>query len=79
MARVVSGLPRNEHSSAVDNGILWVRRSPPRLTLETQNDLRSAFLANYPGEVLDSNSTPGQLKPDIGLWSMEKQVDDPAP
>ena len=33
---------------------------PPKLTLETQNELRSAFQANYPGELLDTNSTPGQ-------------------
>ena len=33
---------------------------PPRLTLETQNELRSASRANYQGELLDSNSTPGK-------------------
>ena len=38
----------------------WSEILPPRLTLETQNELRSAFRANYPGELLDTNSTPGQ-------------------
>ena len=57
---------------------------PPRLTLETQNELRSAFRAYYPGELLDSNSTPGQrywalvyhsLKPNNRLaWTPWNQI-----
>ena len=57
---------------------------PPRLALNTQNELRSAFRANYPGELLDSNSTPGQryralvyhsLKPENRLaWTQWTQI-----
>eukprot|EP00959_Pyramimonas_sp_CCMP1952_P403281 8450091-Pyramimonas_sp.AAC.1 len=33
---------------------------PPRLGREIQNELRGAFRSNYPGEILDPDSMPGQ-------------------
>ena len=64
--------------------IPWPCAPPPRLTLETQNELRSAFRANFSGELLDSNSTPSQrywapvhhsLKPQTRLaWTPWTQI-----
>ena len=75
LARVLGAWQRNELKSAVDNGLARTRRSPTRLTLETQNEQRSAFRANYLEELLDSNSTLHSLKPENRLaWTPWTQI-----
>ena len=44
-------------SSASNSG--WVEQFPPKLSGEQVIQLRSAFGASYPGEVLDHENTPG--------------------
>ena len=47
MARVVGDLPRNEHSSAVDNGLIRVRRSPA----ETHTGDTERAAIGFPGQL----------------------------
>ena len=47
----------------------WVDAPPPRLTYEQQRTMREAFESNYPGEILDEDSLPGQR-----LWASIYQM-----
>ena len=49
-----------EHSSAMFAGLVWVRRSSAETHAEDTEGASISTQANYPGELLDSNSAPGQ-------------------
>ena len=49
-----------EHSSAMFAGLVWVRRSPAEAHAEDTEGASIGIQANYPGELPDSNSAPGQ-------------------
>ena len=85
VARAVGAVPRDELKSAMENGLAWVRTLLRRGSRwRHKNELRSAFRANFPGELLDSNSTPSQrywalvypfLKPENRLaWTPWTQI-----
>ena len=38
----------------------WMDSAPVRLTFEQQRMMKESFRANYPGELLDASTTPGQ-------------------
>ena len=47
---------------------LWHETLPPKLSVEDMDTMKTQFAKNYPGEVLDSHSTPS-----VRLWSLVQQ------
>ncbi|CAE7290205.1 unnamed protein product, partial [Symbiodinium pilosum] len=60
-----STAPAPSNSTAIATNV-WAEHAPPRLDTEAVQRLQASFKANYPGEHLDSDSTPS-----IRLLSLE--------
>ncbi|CAE7689499.1 unnamed protein product, partial [Symbiodinium pilosum] len=52
-----SSAPAPSHSTAIATNV-WAEHAPPRLDTEAVQRMQASFRSNYPGEHLDSDSTP---------------------